>query len=292
MKAYSTHIAPYAPWTDRRGVLSWFRLCVFVALLAPAAMIFFDLAFGPIRPEPYENALHESGEWAVRFLLVSLAITPLREIFRWGKLIGVRRMIGVSVLAYTLVHLGLYMAQENGDLGKVVSEIAFRFYLTIGFVGLVGLVILGATSFDSAIRRLGRNWNRLHALVYPIGILALWHFFLQSKSDVTVPTVMAGLFALLMMYRMARRVGFTLANPAVLAMCAALGAGATAAVEYAWYALATGIPAALVFQANFDLAVSIRPAVWIGLVGLGVSVLAGGRMLWTLGQERSARIGA
>ncbi|WP_073014702.1 protein-methionine-sulfoxide reductase heme-binding subunit MsrQ [Roseibium suaedae] len=267
------------PWMDRQGRLSVFRLAVFLILLAPAADLLFFLFFGPVFPEPYELAIHESGDWAVRFLVLSLAITPARRIFSWNKLIGVRRMIGVSVLFYVLLHLVLYVASEHWSLPKVVSEIALRFYLTIGFVALLGLAALGITSFDRMIRRLGRRWNQLHMLVYPIAGLALWHYFLQSKSDVSSAVLMAGLFALLMLYRIAVRLKLPLASPLVLAGCAAGGAAAAAGIEFAWYALATGIPAKLVFLANFDVQYELRPAVWVGIAGLSVAVI---RMLQML----------
>lgn len=267
-------LATYLPWTDRHGALSLLRLGVFVALLLPAASIACSLAFGPVQADPFEREQHAAGLWVVRLLLVTLAVTPLRRIFSWNRVLGVRRMLGVSVLAYALLHVTLYAAQEQWNLLKVASEIVLRFYLTIGFVALLGLVLLGATSFDAAIRRLGRNWQRLHSLVYAIGILALFHFFLQSKSDVTQATLMTGFFVLLMLYRLAVKTGFSLANPLVLAVCAGLGAAATAGIEYAWYALATGIPADRVFLANFDISLTIRPAVWVGTTGLGVSAAA------------------
>ncbi|WP_209004068.1 protein-methionine-sulfoxide reductase heme-binding subunit MsrQ [Labrenzia sp. CE80] len=273
-------LAHYAPWTDRRGTLSPLRLVVFVVILVPGIEIFADLFFGPVRPEPYEHALNESGEWAVRLLLLSLFVTPIRRIFSWNKVIGVRRMVGVSVLAYGLLHLGLYMAQENWDLVKVVSEIVVRIYLTIGFVALLGLVALGVTSFDSMVRRLGSAWNRLHQLAYPIAVLGILHFFLQSKSDVAQPTIMAGLFVLLMLYRLAVRNGLQISSGWVLLACAGLAAVATSGLEYAWYALATGIPAQLVFMANFDVATSFRPAVWVGLSGAALSAAAAGRQIW------------
>ncbi len=263
--------APYAPWTDRRGNISGFRLAVFLLLLLPAIRIFHELFFGPVFPEPYKQALLQSGDWTVRFLLVTLAITPLRRIFAWNRVAGVRRMIGVSVLFYALLHLGLYAASEHWNLIKVSSEIVLRFYLTIGFAALGGLAVLGATSFDSAIRRLGKNWQRLHGLIYPIAGLGLFHFFLQSKSDVTQATLMAGLFTLLMIYRLAVRSGFALSSPLTLLASAALAAAGTAAIEYVWYALATGIPADRVFLANFDVSFTIRPTVWVGVVGAGVA---------------------
>ncbi|MBD8894140.1 sulfite oxidase heme-binding subunit YedZ [Roseibium litorale] len=271
-----THVSPILaamPWTDRQGRLSVLRLIVFLILLAPAADLLFFLFFGPVFPEPYELSLHESGDWAVRFLVLSLAVTPARRIFSWNKLIGVRRMIGVSVLFYVLLHLLLYTASEHWNLAKVISEIALRFYLTIGFVALLGLSALGVTSFDRMIRKMGRRWNQLHMLVYPIAVLALWHYFLQSKSDVTSAVLLAGLFALLMIYRLVVRLQCPLANPGVLAGCAAGGAAATAGIEYAWYALATGIPAKLVFLANFNVEYEFRPAVWVGIVGLCVAAV-------------------
>ncbi|MEP4032092.1 protein-methionine-sulfoxide reductase heme-binding subunit MsrQ [Roseibium polysiphoniae] len=273
-------LAHHAPWTDRRGTLSPLRLVVFVAILVPGIAIFADLFFGPVRPEPYEHALNESGEWAVRLLLLSLFVTPVRRIFSWNKVIGVRRMIGVSVLAYGLLHLGLYMAQENWNLVKVASEIVLRIYLTIGFVALLGLAALGVTSFDRAVRRLGPAWNRLHQLAYPIAALGILHFFLQSKSDVAQPTIMAGLFVLLMLYRLAVRSGLQISSWWVLLACAGLAAVATSGLEYVWYALATGIPAQLVFLANFDVATSFRPAVWVALAGAAVSLAAAGQQIW------------
>ena len=267
-------LATYLPWTDRRGTLSLLRLGVFIALLLPAAVIAYSLGFGPVQADPFEREQHAAGLWAVRLLLVTLAVTPLRRIFSWNRILGVRRMLGLSVLAYALLHVTLYAAQEHWDLLKVASEIVLRFYLAIGFLALLGLVLLGATSFDAAIRRLGRNWQRLHSLIYAIGILALFHFFLQSKSDVTQATLMTGLFLLLMLYRLTVKAGFSLANPLILAACAGLGTAATAGIEYAWYALATGIPAERVFQANFDVALTIRPAVWVGIIGLGIAAAA------------------
>lgn len=290
MTAASTTLR-HAPWTDRKGQLSPLRLAVFVGLLVPAAVIFADLLFGPMRPEPFEYALHESGKWVVRFLLLSLAVTPFRRILAWNRLIGVRRMIGVSVLCYALLHLGFYAAQENWHLGKVASEIVLRIYLTIGFAALLGLIALGATSFDAAIRKMGRNWNLLHRLAYVIGVLALIHFFLQAKSDVTEPTLMAGLFILLMSYRVAGIIKLDISRSRVLGLCATVSAALTAGVEYAWYALATGIPPKLVFLANFDVETAIRPAVWVAIIGLAIAVLPLLRLLLTgIAQLRPAKV--
>lgn len=280
----------HAPWTDRKGQLSPMRLAVFVGLFVPAIAIFADLVFGPMRPEPFEYALHESGKWVVRFLLLSLAVTPFRRILAWNRLIGIRRMLGVSVLCYALLHLGFYAAQENWHLGKVASEIVLRVYLTIGFAALLGLIALGATSFDAAVRKMGRNWNLLHRLTYLIGVLALIHFFLQAKSDVTEPTLMAGLFLLLMSYRVAGALKLDISRTWVLGLFAAVSTILTAGVEYAWYALATGIPPKLVFLANFDVETAIRPAVWVAIIGAAIAALPLLRLIFSgIAQLRPAK---
>lgn len=261
------------PWTDRSGRFSALRALVFAAAVLPGAMLAVALATGHAGPNPYDYAIRDTGEWTVRFLLATLAVTPLRRIFAWNRLIAVRRMLGLTALAYALIHLGLYVLQQNADLAKVVTEIALRTYLTIGFVALAILVLLGATSTDAAIRRLGRRWTRLHQLVYPAAALGLLHEFLQTKADVFVPTVYAGLFLLLMAVRIAHAAGARLSAPVVAGLALASGA-ATMGLEWLWYATATGIPAERVFYANASLAAGLRPGWWIAIAGLGVAAAA------------------
>ncbi len=261
------------PWTDASGRLSALKAVVFAATLAPGVLIAAALATGNAGPRPYDFAVHETGEWTVRFLLASLAVTPLRRILDWGRLIQVRRMLGLAALSYALAHFALYVIDQQFNLVKVASEIVLRVYLTIGFAALLGLVALGVTSTDAAIRRMGRAWSRLHRIVYAIGVLGLLHYFMQTKLDVALPTFYAGLFLLLMGYRAAHAAGWTLSAP-VLAVIAVLGAAATMGVEYAWFASATNVPADRVFLANFTLAGGVRPAWWVGLAGLAVAAAA------------------
>lgn len=270
--------AQYTPWTDRAGRLSWFKLALFVVLLLPGVFIAMELSAGQIGPEPFEHQIHETGEWAIRFLILTLLVSPLRAIFSWNKVIAVRRMIGLAGFAYAFAHFVLYIGQENWDLAEVTSEIIRRLYLTIGFAAVVILSILAATSFDSVIRKMGANWRRLHWLVYPAVVLGLYHFFLQAKSDVFQPTLLAGLFLLLMLYRFAGKVGYRKLPWWVLLVCVPLVTGLTALVEYAWYDLATGIPADRVFLANFQVfqGGNMRPAILVGIVALLMAVTAFG----------------
>jgi methionine sulfoxide reductase heme-binding subunit len=272
------------PWTDRSGKFSPFKAAVLVGACLPALWLVSQALsgalasaapVGPLGARPITEAIHQAGDWAIRFLWMSLAITPLRRIANWPKLILVRRMLGVTALVYALTHLTLYMVDLKLDVARVVTEIALRFYLTIGFVALLGLVALGSTSTDAAIKWLGgRNWNRLHSVVYVIGVLAAFHFFIQSKADVYEPTLMAGFFLLLMFYRLAHWRGFSLTSPLVLVAIAVLAALGTAAIEYAWYGIATGVPPGRVLAANLQFSYSIRPAWWVLATGLGATLLA------------------
>ena len=271
-KADMSHALPL-PWLDRAGRLSLLKLVAFLLAIAPAVYLAGAYATNTLGPKPITALIHGTGEWTIRFLLASLAVTPLRRVANWPKLINVRRLLGVTTLAYALAHLALYVVDQNFDLAKVVSEIALRFYLTIGFVALVGLIALGATSTDAAIRRMGPNWTRLHKAAYAIGILGLLHYFLQSKIDVSDPVFWTGLFVLLMGWRGMQRSRLPM-RPWSLALLAVTAGLATAGIEAAWYGIKSGIPADLVLGANLDFSDVIRPAWWVLAGGLLLPVVA------------------
>ena len=189
-------------WRDAGGGLSALRIGTLAFLLVPVAIAvhdYFTVGFGP---RPINDVIHRTGYWALLFLLISLAITPFRRIGRFGKLLDVRRMVGVGAFVYAAAHIVLYMADQKWNLWKVASEIVLRLYLTIGFMALIGLAVLAITSTDGMVRRLGgKRWQRLHQVVYVLSLLALIHFFQQTKADVWLPTFIAGLFGWLMAYR-------------------------------------------------------------------------------------------
>ena len=263
----------YIPWRERNGRFSPLGLAVFLAILAPGAHLAYGLVAGTLGAKPVTEVLHGTGDWAIRFLLLSLLVSPLRRVSGWGKLIGIRRMLGLAAAGYALAHLGLYVVDQSFDLAKVASEIVLRVYLTIGFVALVGLLALAATSTDGAIRRMGQTWHRLHRLTYAIAVLAAVHFFLQSKADVTEAVLMAGFLMALFACRIVQKIGLRLASPLVLAGIAVFAGLATAGIEYLWYALATGVPAERVLAANLDFRYSIRPAWWVFGVMLIIAAL-------------------
>jgi len=271
------------PWRDRQGAFSPFKLAVLVALTLPALWVAWLAAGNALGPRPLTEAIHQTGLWGIRILLLSLLITPLRQMLRQPRVMLVRRMVGVAAMAYILAHLALYIADQGFDLGKVVSEIVLRFYLTIGFIALAGLVALGVTSTDGWVKRMGgKRWQLLHRMVYGIAILGLVHFVLQTKLDVTEAVLTAGLFLWLMGYRLLSPKGAAppLWRLALLVPLAALG---TALLEAGWYGIGTGAPFWPVLMANLDVEFGLRPALWVGIVSAGMLVVG------VLGRSLQAR---
>ncbi|MGD9616380.1 MAG: sulfite oxidase heme-binding subunit YedZ [Alphaproteobacteria bacterium] len=280
------------PWKDHAGRTSPLKLAVFVALFAPALWIATAFALDWLGPRPLTEAIHQLGLWAIRLIFLALAVTPLRHILNWSRLLVVRRMIGVAASAYAIAHLGLYAADEAFDLAKVATEIVLRIYLTIGFAAVLGLAALAATSTDGMIRRLGaRRWRRLHLLVYAIALLAVVHYCMQSKLDLWEPTIMAGLYGWLIGYRvLARPVGartrLSLLGVAALGVTVAV---LTALGEAVYFRIAYGADPMLVIAANWSLDTGLRPAVVVLAVTLAVAAAGGLRRLVALRPERRAR---
>jgi sulfoxide reductase heme-binding subunit YedZ len=261
-----------SPWTDRTGRFSALKTAVFVLALLPAIYYGFELWQNNLGPLPYKEALHRIGDWTIRFLIATLALTPLQRVLMWPKLALIRRMLGVTTFTYALTHFSLYVVNEKFDLVFVASEIVKRIYLTIGFTALIGLSLLAATSTDWALRKLGRNWKRLHVIVYGLAVLMLLHYFMQSKIDVSQATMWSGFFVLLMIYRIALKFRFAL-KPAVLAICGLIAGLTTALMEFAWYGIATGVDPFRVLKANLVFAYGLRPAWIVLIVGIAVALL-------------------
>jgi sulfoxide reductase heme-binding subunit YedZ len=261
------------PWFDYSGRFSPLKFTVFVALFFPVvwtAYLFWHGDFGAARP--VNEAIHEIGRWTIRLIFLSLAISSLRWILDWQRLLLVRRMVGVAAFAYVLFHLSLYMGQEAFDLRKVATEIVLRIYLTIGFVGLLILAALAITSTDSMMRRLRKNWTRLHRLIYVAALLAVIHQFMQSKADVDEPWVMAGLYMWLMGYRLLDW-AFATKHQLKLWYVGALSivaAALTAVGESVYYWIKLGVSPLRVLSAYTTFAM-VRPG-WVVLaIGLGVT---------------------
>lgn len=177
----------------------------FVACLAPFIwmnLLAFDLAGGGLGPDPIEETQDFMGIWALRILLLTLALTPLRRLTGWLWLIRLRRMTGLFALFYASMHLLNYLfPDQGGDWAAIIEDIIERPFITLGALAILGLVALGVTSTTGWQRRLGRNWQKLHRLVYVIAILVIWHFWWQVKADFVEPLIYAVILAVLLLAR-------------------------------------------------------------------------------------------
>jgi sulfoxide reductase heme-binding subunit YedZ len=267
------------PWNDYSGRLSPLKLTVLVALFLPVGWTAIAFATNNLGARPFIEAIHQQGLWTIRLILIALAITPLRAILQWQRLILVRRMVGVGAFAYVIMHFCLYIADENFNLVTVASEIARRIYLTIGFVALLGLATLAATSTDRMVRRLGRRWQTLHRLVYLICLLGLIHYSMQSKLEQWEPTIADGIFVWLMLYRLAAA-RFAVRGRLPLAWVAGIGAVATVLIglgEAAYFNIAFHVDPLRVLNADFSLQTGVRPAVIVFAFSLIVLIAGAAR---------------
>ena len=186
------------------------KLLVWLAALYPLTALSTKIVFDPLAlgANPAETILRSTGDWTLRFLLLTLAITPLRRITLIGGLIRFRRLLGLFAFFYGLVHLGCYIAFDRYFvLSEITADIIKRPFITVGFAALVLMIPLALTSTRAAVMRLGgARWQDLHRLVYVVAILAVLHFWWLVKRDVTEPLIYAAILAALFAYRIIARV--------------------------------------------------------------------------------------
>jgi len=256
------------PFHDRAGRFSRLKTAVAIAVALPAAHIVWLFQSGRFAL-PIEQAILETGDWALRLLLVTLAVTPLSRIAGWPRLLLVRRILGLSAFFYLALHVWLYVMGQGYDAAKVAHELFARAFLTVGLVATLGLTALAATSFDRAVAWLGPRWAALHRSLYVLTGLSLVHYFLLTKVDATEATAMLGLFVLLMAWRAVPLAW--LRRPAMLAAVAVTSALVTAGLEAVWYAAATGVDVKAIAMANLAFPAYIRPAWIVLLAGLAAA---------------------
>ena len=269
---------PWQVWLDRRGRVSWLRVATLVVLLLPAAKALIEANVIAYSARPLNELIHRAGFWALVFLGLALAITPLRRILRYGPLIDVRRMIGVASFIYIAAHLTLFFADQSYSFIKFFTEITKRIYLIIGAFAWIGLAVLAATSTDAMVRRLGgMRWRRLHQLIYVISLLALIHYFQQTKADVSVPTFTAAIFAWLMAYRVVgwwqnKKLGRAELSTLMLLAMTVVVAVVTLIGEVLGIALVFNAPLTRILPQIWDFEAGIRPG-W-QVLGAGLIVAA------------------
>ena len=178
---------------------------VWLGALAPLALIvvgIIELAGQSLGPNPIREILHVTGKTSMNLLLITLCATPLRELTGQTWWVRPRRLLGLMAFSYALLHFLVYAVLElELQLGELGQELARRPYILVGTVALLALIPLAITSTDRMMRRLGRRWQRLHRLIYPITALGIWHYYWQVKADIREPLIYLGLLAVLLAWR-------------------------------------------------------------------------------------------
>lgn len=178
------------------------KIIVFAGCLAPFALLASAAFRDDLGVDPVARITHETGIWALRLLLVTLAMTPLRRLTGSPIPVRFRRMLGLFAFSYAAVHLGTYVVLDlRGYWLQILDDIVRRPYITVGALALLLMIPLAVTSTRGMMRRLGRRWGRLHKLIYPAAALACLHFFWLVKADKREPLIYAGILLVLLAFR-------------------------------------------------------------------------------------------
>ena len=192
------------------------RVLVFVLCSVPLLGLLSDAVRGDLTANPIENLTHRTGWWALTLLMVTLAVTPLRRLTGWNRLIQHRRMVGLFAFFYASLHVAIYFGLDQLlSFDYILEDIVDRPYITVGFVAWLLLIPLAVTSTKGWIRRLGKRWQRLHRLVYLSALLGVLHFLWLVKADIREPLIFGAILAFLLLLRLPlfrRRRGAARAN--------------------------------------------------------------------------------
>ena len=173
--------------------------------LMPFCLLVWDSVTGGLSVNPVEDITHRTGDWALRFILVALAVTPFRWISGWNPIIRYRRMVGLLAFFYASLHFSTYIVFDHFfDVSSIFEDVAERKYVTAGFVGFVLMLPLAITSTQGWIRRLGKRWSLLHRLIYVVAIAGVVHFLWLVKLENSEPLVYAAVLAVLLGSRLIR----------------------------------------------------------------------------------------
>lgn len=203
--------APALSFLNAWLVRPWMKPLLWAVCAVPAVALLIGAVVGSLGANPAEKLIRETGEWALRWLWLTLAITPLRELASLPALVRFRRTLGVTTFVYAVLHLLSYAGFDKGwVLDDIVRDVFKRNFILVGMLGFVAMLPLALTSFNAAVRALGgRRWQWLHRLTYVVAMLGLLHFYLKkaAKNDTDEVLVYAVILAVLFGWRVMRRGG-------------------------------------------------------------------------------------
>jgi len=182
------------------------KTLVFCLCLVPALVLVWDSVTGGLSVNPIEDITHRTGDWALRFLLLTLAVTPFRWLSGWNEVIRYRRMLGLFTFWYASLHFSTYIVFDHFfDIRSIADDVIERKYVTAGFLGFVLMLPLAVTSTQGWIRRLGKRWSVLHRLIYVAAVAGVVHFLWLVKLETSEPLVYAAVLSGLFLVRVVRR---------------------------------------------------------------------------------------
>lgn len=181
------------------------KTLVFIGASIPVVLLIASVAGvagQSLGPNPIREMLHITGKTSLNLLMITLMVTPTRTVAGWVALQAVRRTLGLFAFAYAVLHFLIYAVLElDLDFSDLSREIVSRPFIIVGMIALLALIPLAVTSTNRMMRKLGRRWQTLHRLIYPIAILGVWHYYWQVKADIREPLIYAGILAALLGYR-------------------------------------------------------------------------------------------
>jgi sulfoxide reductase heme-binding subunit YedZ len=190
------------------------KLVVFPLCLLPLGLLGWKALHGDLGANPIEVITHSTGDWTIIFLLITLSITPLRRLARQNWLIRFRRMTGLYAFFYGCLHFTTYIWLDKFfDVHEMIKDVGKRPFITVGFLGFVMLIPLAATSTQGMIRRMGKNWVKLHRLIYLTATAGVVHYWWLVKIDITKPLRYAVILAVLLLSRVGLWAYETLRRP-------------------------------------------------------------------------------
>jgi sulfoxide reductase heme-binding subunit YedZ len=186
-------------WSPRSTQLAWLKAAVFVLCLVPFGRLVYGAVANTLGANPIETITRSTGWWTLFLLMVTLGVTPLRRWTTANWLLRLRRMLGLFAFFYASVHLLTFVWFDHWfDVAAILKDVVKRPFVTVGFAAYLLFLPLAFTSTNAMVRRLGRNWQRLHRLVYAIAVLGVIHFWWLVKRDLTEPLLFAGVLAVLL----------------------------------------------------------------------------------------------
>ena len=182
------------------------KVLVFSLCFAPTLVLIWDSLTGGLSVNPIEDITHRTGDWALRFVLLTLAVTPFRWLSRWNEVIRYRRMLGLFTFWYASLHFSTYIVFDHFfDVRSIADDVIERKYVTAGFFGFVLMLPLAVTSTQGWIRRLGKRWSVLHRLIYVAAVAGVVHFLWLVKLETSEPLIYAAVLSGLYLVRVDRR---------------------------------------------------------------------------------------